>query len=448
VVNLGFVLNVIDRPEERVETLRDAWALAGQVLVIAVRPEWELRQVEGRRYGDGVLTVKGTFQKFFGQEEIRALIETVTGVSPVAAAPGVFYVFRDEMRGQDVRARLIRTRVALPPMSSSESRFQLHRDVLAPLIAFVEQRGRLPLNEELPNWQAVERVFGSVKRAFTLVRRVEGDARWAVARTAAEENLIVFLALAAFRGRPRMMELSEGLRADIKALFGNYKVACRNADAALFGLGDRAELDRHLTSSPVGKVLPDALYVHATAVPSLDVVLRLYEGCARSLVGDVPGGNVVKLGRGARRISYLAYPEFDRDPHPRLHASMRVDLQSFGVRYSQFTELHNPPVLHRKEMFVTRDYPRREIFRRLSDAEEKCGLLKDGSVIGTLHGWNGVLSARGLRLSGHRLVRADTQGARGRDGQGTANQADPAAEVASFDEVAALKAGSGAESPN
>ena len=71
IVNLGYVVNVIERPAERAEALRNAWQLAKEVLVVAARLDWEARDIVGRRYGDGILTNKGTFQKFFAQEELR-----------------------------------------------------------------------------------------------------------------------------------------------------------------------------------------------------------------------------------------------------------------------------------------------------------------------------------------------------------------------------------------
>ena len=36
-VNLGFVLNVIEAPDERLDTLRDAWSICRQLLIVAAR---------------------------------------------------------------------------------------------------------------------------------------------------------------------------------------------------------------------------------------------------------------------------------------------------------------------------------------------------------------------------------------------------------------------------
>src|SRR4051794_9770476 len=43
VVNLGYVINVIEDPAEREQTLGDAWSLARRVLIVSARPDWELR---------------------------------------------------------------------------------------------------------------------------------------------------------------------------------------------------------------------------------------------------------------------------------------------------------------------------------------------------------------------------------------------------------------------
>src|SRR5690349_19552590 len=50
VVNLGYVVNVIEDPAERAHALRSAWSLAKSVLVVAARPDWEARAVSGRRH--------------------------------------------------------------------------------------------------------------------------------------------------------------------------------------------------------------------------------------------------------------------------------------------------------------------------------------------------------------------------------------------------------------
>lgn len=407
VVNLGFVLNVIEEPAERTEVLARAWGLTQQTLVVAVRPEWELPSVEGRRFRDGILTSRGTFQKFFGHEEFLHLVRSVTGAEPVVVAPGVVYVFRNRDRANDFQVRTVRRRSSGPRLSATEAKFNENREILEPLLDFVEEHGRLPVPEELGTAQlALHNRFGSIRAAFGLVTRATGEVRWQQARKRAEDDLAVFLALMAFRTRPKWSDLSTQLQLDVKALFGSYKQACAVADDLLFSLGDTQLLDSELAQVPTGKVLPDAVYIHMAALSAASPLIRLYEGCARALVGEVPGSNILKLSRRDRRVSYLSYPTFDKDAHPALAESLRIDLQTFSMKHRGYQLSENPPILHRKEMFVPLGYPKRETFERLTTAEERNGLLDHGGHIGNRRQWLELLNQRGLEIRGHRLMRS------------------------------------------
>jgi DNA phosphorothioation-associated putative methyltransferase len=403
VVNIGYVVNVIEDRRERVQALQDAWTLAKRAMVVAARPDWELRDLTSAQpRSDGWITTTGTFQKFFAQDELRAWIDATLETQSVAAAPGVFYVFRDDRDAQSFRARQVR-RVAAPRQRMSEVLFEAHRDLLEELAEFMETRGRLPVATELEGGDRILAEFGSIKAAFLVVRRVTGDDRWDIARSAGEQNLLVYLALSAFGGRRKMSELPEDLQRDIRSMFGSYRAAVSEADRLLFAVGRQDEIDRAVKSATVGKILPDAFYLHVSALSTLPAVLRVYEGCAQVLVGAVPEATIVKLNRLERKVAYMAYPTFDRDPHPSLKTSLRVDLRKLDVRLRDFSDSSNPPILHRKETFVSEDYPGCGKFARLTGQEERAGLL-GGPAIGTRDGWNELLDVEGYALQGHRLV--------------------------------------------
>ncbi len=63
-------------------------------------------------------------------------------------------------------------------------------------------------------------------------------------------------------------------------------------------------------------------------------------------------------------------------------------------------------MLHRKETFLHPDHPLHARFARLTQQEERHGLLDDTATIGTRAGWEQRLRDAGLALCGHRLVRA------------------------------------------
>jgi DNA phosphorothioation-associated putative methyltransferase len=192
---------------------------------------------------------------------------------------------------------------------------------------------------------------------------------------------------------------------DIRAFFGRYTKACRQADDLLFRSGNAEAVDEACRQSQVGKLLPSALYVHRDALDSLEPLLRVYEGCARAYLGEVEGANLIKLHRHSGKVSYLVYPDFETDPHPALLRSIKLSLRSRELDCYDYAQSANPPVLHRKETFLPADHPLHARFARLTQQEEKHGLLDDTANIGTRQGWRQRLLERGFTVRGHRLVK-------------------------------------------
>src|SRR5262249_20655990 len=132
VVNLGFVLNVIEDRSERRAALAGAFALARKVLAAAALRGGGTAYEQHRLFRDGVLTTRGTFQKYFTQHELRAYLEDTLAREPIAVAPGVFFVFRDDAEEQRFLAarqtlarcpvRLPRVEVERPPRPSRPDR--------------------------------------------------------------------------------------------------------------------------------------------------------------------------------------------------------------------------------------------------------------------------------------------------------------------------------------
>ncbi len=414
VVNLGYVVNVIERIDERRDTLKQAWRLAEEVLVVSARLVDERPDRPAATLEDGVVTRLGTFQKFFGQSELKAWIDQVLDVQSVAAAPGVFYVFRrDDARAGFLASRFRRSGAG-PRIGVSERLTLQHRDLLDALAAFLIERGRLPMANELPSHDRLVEALGSVKRAYRLLVSVSDPDGWEEVRKARAEDLLVYFALAKFEGRPRLSELPLDMQGDVKAFFGSYAAACDAADDLLFSLGQPERLAAALAATPMGKLLPTALYVHVETVAELPVLLRLYEGCGRAVLGSVDGATLVKLRRDEPKLSYLCYPGFERVAHPPLTESVSMHLQTFKVRTRRYDQSANPPILHRKETFVGSSHPLRSRFERLTRAEEKAGLFADTARIGNLSGWRTVLDETGVDIIGHRVVRraAGRSGAR------------------------------------
>jgi DNA phosphorothioation-associated putative methyltransferase len=144
----------------------------------------------------------------------------------------------------------------------------------------------------------------------------------------------------------------------------------------------------------------------------LEPLLRIYEGCGRAYLGEIEGANLIKIHRRTGKLSYLVYPAFESDPHPALLRSVRLSLRTRELFCLDCAQSDNPPVLHRKETFLAPEHPLRARFARLTEQEERHGLLADTATIGTRNGWQARLKEAGFSLRGHRLVK------RAEDGQG------------------------------
>jgi hypothetical protein len=86
-----------------------------------------------------------------------------------------------------------------------------------------------------------------------------------------------------------------------------------------------------------------------------------------------------------------------------------VNLRTRQIDSNDYAQSANPPVLHRKETFLTADHLLRDKFARLTTQEEKNGLLEETATIGTREGWLTRLAERGFTLQGYRLVKAGGQ---------------------------------------
>lgn len=413
IVNLGFVVNVIESAIERAEVVRRAWALAQDVLIVSARMAMDSQFLGAtQEFADGLLTSRGTFQKFFEQAELRAWIDHTLSVRSVAAAPGVFYVFRDDQVRSEFLASRFRRHIAMPRLARSVELFKENESILQPLMAVVGRRGRVPENDELPNFEEIQNVFGSIRKAFRVVIRATDAAQWDHIAEQRALDLLIYLALSRFDTRPAYGQLPQELQRDVRGFFSTYKQACENADELLFALRDQKVVETACQASKIGKLTPTALYVHESALDALSPLLRLYEGCARGYLGRIDGANLIKLHREEAKISYLSYPDFEADPHPAIVASTTVHLQTFRVKTRDFRAYRNPPILHRKELFVLKEHPLYAKFERLTRIEEQKGLYENAEAIETLDGWSAALRTKGLSFKGHRLIQDKSSSAR------------------------------------
>lgn len=172
------MINVIEDLAQRREALLQAWKLTRQVLIIAAQVSIYHHDGTWCAYGDGIITQRNTFQKYYQQEELKHYIDSVLNVDAIPAGLGIYFAFRDSSAAQTFRASLFHSRVSTPKVQKKVRRFEDYAAMLAPLMAFFTQRGRLPIKGELPEEKEIKEEFGNFRNAFKLILETTDEAEW------------------------------------------------------------------------------------------------------------------------------------------------------------------------------------------------------------------------------------------------------------------------------
>jgi hypothetical protein len=177
IVNLGYIINVIEDPAERLDVLIDSYRHAKRLLVVSAVINEHLDTDRAERYRDGVLTKRKTFQKFYDQQELQQFIEDALETTAVPVGLGVFYVFRIPVEQQDflsARSRRaidwtqISSRLGLggPPADRWEALYAEHKELLDGFGGIAMSLGRLPDEGEFGRASEVEEKLGSLRRGL------------------------------------------------------------------------------------------------------------------------------------------------------------------------------------------------------------------------------------------------------------------------------------------
>jgi DNA phosphorothioation-associated putative methyltransferase len=155
----------------------------------------------------------------------------------------------------------------------------------------------------------------------------------------------------------------------------------------------------------LGKKLPDALYIHRSALQNTGLLNDVATGAQERASKEIPGlqWNLVKFHRYKMVLSLLWYPHFDSEAHPALHQSVVVNLFTGEMTRRNYASSKNPPILHRKELFLIPGYPLFNDFERLTEQEEDMGLLKECSKVGFRNQWLERCSSMDVSFDGNKV---------------------------------------------
>ena len=389
VVNLGFVLNVIEDPAERVEALIDAWRHSRRALLVSTLIAGQEAYDDIQTFGDGVLTSRDTFQKFFDPAEIHALLEDTLHTEAVPVGLGIYLVFRDTADLHDFLASrsrrfidwesLSRKLGLLKALKAKRDPYDTHRELLDAFWESVLALGRVPRDEEFDRLAEVRQACGSLPRALQLFIDRFGEPTFAAARVRRKEDLLVFVAAAQLRHKIPFAQLSPRLQRDIRSFFGSYATAEEKARDLMFASGDPDELELAVAQLDFGYLDPKEGHftIHRSLLDELPAILRVYVECAASLYGNPREADLIKIHLHSRKLTFHYYRDFDKSQLPELLTRIKIDLRRRFVTVIDHSTGPEHQLLFFKERFLPKDHPDRPKMDRFSAKIRKLGLREE-----------------------------------------------------------------------
>lgn len=366
IVNLGFVLNVIEDQSERTETLQRAYSYAEKVLVISVMIGGESLIAQFQPFKDGIITSRNTFQKYYSQGEIRHYIESVLEESVVAVGQGIFLIFKDKLEEQ--LFLMERQYVRRDWQQKRERVYQIYEKPVAKDLIQKNQElfddywqltldlGRMPAANEFEFSKRLQTVAGSYKKAHEILLEYYGDENFKESQKKRREDLLVYLALIQFEKRRHYSQMPESLKRDIKAFFDSYSDAQEEARKLLFSVGKNEVIEKACNEAykilGCGEMNEGHSYIfHKNCLGNTPAELRVFVGCATQLYGDVDSIDLIKAHMTSGKVTLLRYDDWSKE-EPLLLERIKIKLREQDVDFFNYSISHKIQVLNNKRVFT------------------------------------------------------------------------------------------------
>ena len=409
VVNLGFVLNVIEKPAERVSVVREAWVLAGRTLLVSTLVHGQEEYSCIRPHADGYLTSRNTFQKYFEPAELQALIEHALDAEAFPVGLGIYAVFRDPRHAQDWLARRTRRVIDWEILSrrlgflrprlqrQAVDLYALHRDLLDACWNCMLDLGRFPTPPEFPQFDEIRSKVGAPRRIHQIFLTRFGEATFEAARAQRRDDLLAYLALANFRKKVPLKYLSDRLQGDIRSFFGTYESAIQSSREILFAAGDSRNIETACEAFAYGCQDDDALQIHRSLLPDLPAILRIYVLCAARVYGDPDEADIIKIHKHSGKVTFQYYDGFFANPFPLMLWRIKVNLRRQSADVFDHRQPPHQQLLCFKERFIGPDHLERlaceRLFhrlRRLNITPESAGYGLAPAILAELRASHGL----------------------------------------------------------
>lgn len=428
VVNLGFVINVIEDPAERLEALKSAFALSFRALSVGVMLSGN-HAVGHTAFGDGVLSGRNTFQKYFTQSELKSYLETNLNKEAHLVGPGVAFVFADpetenRFLSRRYRARSVAPRLlAMPrsPKARSEPRVReprvrasvakkqprLSTEAVAMLDVLWRRAldlGRIPDEGDVREIDALRAEFCSYRRAVKALEVNRDMELLDRASKARREDLDLYFAMQHFTRRANRKNPDRALQRDIRYFYGSFSDASAAGMHLLQMAADPEKIfNACVAASEQGLGWLDgqhSLQIQATAVDRLPAILRAYVACGIQLCGAIIDFQIVKIHIASGKLSLMDYVQFD-SPVPRLRQRIKLNMRRLDLQVFDYGNIEHPmPPLYQKSRYLVEESETYAEQVAFDEQMQRLGLAESGLGYADLMR---ALQMRRYEIHGHAL---------------------------------------------
>lgn len=367
IVNLGFVINVIEDKKERIETLCRAYSYTNKILIVSAMLGNEAIYNRFKAYKDGVITTRNTFQKYYTQAELRQFIESSLTCSAIAISPGVFLIFKDEIEEQKYLLERQRTKREWKQLSRKPTRtaspkkkkelIENHRILLEDYWNTCLDLGRTPENDEFEHSEQIRQIAGSHNNAFSICGDHFGIELFSQAKEKRIDDLLVYFALSFFRKREAYSRMPKGLQRDIKYLFGKYSNARDQGKELLFSISSPETIYNSCVKAH--QILPASqlngqhdLIFHKQYLNDCPKELRVYIGCAIQMYGELDQVSLIKAHIQSGKVSLHVYDDWEKDA-PLLTERIKIKLREQDIDFFDYVGEYEPQPLENKPVFLS-----------------------------------------------------------------------------------------------
>jgi len=415
IVNLGYVINVIEDKQERSETLTRAFQFADKMLLVSAMLGNEKIFERFKPYKDGVRTARNTFQKYYTQGELKTYIESVLQENAIALSPGIFLVFKNKIEEQKYLLERQRTRYQWRQLSQRPSQvsesiaktlFEKHQELFEHFWATCMDAGRLPANEEFEYSSQIRKIAGSHDKALSICKINFENKDFEKAQQRRVDDLLTYFALEFFGKRNAYSRMPQSFQRDIKSFFGKYSDARNQGKDLLYSIAKpeiiyKACIDANKTL-PASVLNEDHdLIFHKKYLNECPKELRIFIGCAIQLYGELEEVDLIKAHIRSGKVTFMVHEGFYDSPIPLLKERIKIKLAEQDIDFFDYVDEFKPQPLLWKSSYIDDSFADHRKQTLFDNKLRKLAIIKNDRI--GLIELNKMLTSKGKKISGYQL---------------------------------------------